>query len=280
GGGRSQRHVDINLENGRDFQLSPFDQLVIRQMPNWTDNETVTLRGEVNSPGTYSITKEDTVSSLIARAGGLTDFADPRAAVFLREALRQNEARVLEEYSQQLQEDAAAQQLQDGDLNASVAETQQLLDTVTSAEATGRLVIDLPRILAGRGAGIDPELRDGDELLIPRTAQEVTVLGEIRQPTSHLFDEVLTVADYIGRSGGYTEDALTRGVYVIRASGEVVPFGGARWFFQARSRVEPGDSIVVPFEPERPDQLTIWTSVSQILFNISTTLLAIERVGN
>jgi hypothetical protein len=60
----------------------------------------------------------------------------------------------------------------------------------------------------------------------------------------------------------------------------VVPFGGARWFFQARSRVEPGDSIVVPFEPERPDQLAIWTSVSQILFNISTTLLAIERVGN
>ena len=280
GGGRSQRHVDINLENGRDFQLSPFDQLVIRQMPNWTDNETVTLRGEVNSPGTYSITKEDTVSSLIARAGGLTDFADPRAAVFLREALRENEARLLEDYSQQLQEDAAAQQLQEGDLNASVAETQQLLDTVTSAEATGRLVIDLPHILAGRGEGIDPELRDGDELLIPRTAQEVTVLGEIRQPTSHLFDEALTVADYIGRSGGYTEDALTRGVYVIRASGEVVPFGGARWFFQARSRVEPGDSIVVPFEPERPDQLTIWTSVSQILFNISTTLLAIERVGN
>ena len=54
--------MDIDLENGRDFQLSPFDQLVIRQMPNWTDNETVTLRGEVNSPGTYSITKQDTVS--------------------------------------------------------------------------------------------------------------------------------------------------------------------------------------------------------------------------
>ena len=113
--------MDINLENGRDFQLSPFDQLVIRQMPNWTDNETVTLRGEVNSPGTYSITKEDTVSSLIARAGGLTDFADQRAAVFLREALRENEARLLEDYSLQLQEDAAAQQLQEGNLNASVA---------------------------------------------------------------------------------------------------------------------------------------------------------------
>ena len=279
-GGRALRHVDVDLQGGRDFGLSRFDQLVIRQMPNWTDNETVTLRGEVNSPGTYSITKRDTLSSLIARAGGLTDFADPRAAVFLRAALRENEERVLEKYTQQLQEDAAAQQLQEGDTGASLEETQRLLESVAATEATGRLVINLPRILAGRGEGIDPELRDGDELMIPRIAQEVTVLGEIRQPTSHLFDEALTVADYIGRSGGYTEDALTRGVYVIRASGEVVPFGGARWFFQARSRVEPGDSIVVPFEPERPDQLTIWTSVSQILFNISTTLLAIERVGN
>ena len=59
-------------------------------MPNWTVTETVTLAGEVRAPGVYTITKEDTLASLIRRAGGLTDYADPRAAIFLREELRAN----------------------------------------------------------------------------------------------------------------------------------------------------------------------------------------------
>src|SRR5690606_21477442 len=77
--GREVGHVNIDLRSQASLStsLAPFDQLVIRQMPNWTDNESVTIGGEVNSPGTYSITKEDTLSSLIARAGGLTEYADP-----------------------------------------------------------------------------------------------------------------------------------------------------------------------------------------------------------
>jgi len=59
----------------------------------------------------------------------------------------------------------------------------------------------------------------------------------------------------------------------------VVSYGDARWFFEERERLSAGDSIIVPFDVYRPNQLQIWTSVSQILFNISTTLLAIERVG-
>jgi protein involved in polysaccharide export with SLBB domain len=123
-------------------------------------------------------------------------------------------------------------------------------------------------------------LLDGDQLLIPRTREEVTVSGEVRQPTSHFYDPGMRVTDYISSSGEFTQDADRRGVYVIRSSGEVVAFGGARWFFQRRSGVEPGDTIVVPKDLYRPDSLQIWSSVSQILFNISTTLLAIERVGN
>ena len=156
-------------------------------------------------------------------------------------------------------------------------EDGELLDELYSATATGRLVIDLPGILSG--AKNDPLLMDGDELLIPRTRQEVTVVGEVNRPTSHLHERGRSVADYISSSGGYTQDAIRGGVYVIRASGEVVSFGNGRWFFQERSRVEAGDTIVVPFNAYRPDQLQIWSSVSQILFNISTTLLAIERVG-
>ncbi|HDZ08439.1 SLBB domain-containing protein [Pseudohongiella sp.] len=285
--GREIAHVELDLQTpgliGRGFQLSPFDQLVIRQMPNWTEYETVYIGGEVNSPGTYSITKRDTVSSLIARAGGLTDFADPRAAIFLREELRETEQQMLDEFRDQLERDVVTRRLQADSNNGATGnmEVIEMLDRISDITATGRLVIDLPRILSGRAdTDADPVLRNGDELLIPRTQQQITVVGEVHQPTSHLFDRRMSVSDYIGSSGGYTQEADRGSVYIIKASGEVVSYGDTRWFFQERERLSAGDTIIVPFDTYRPNYLQTWTSISQILFNISTTLLAIERVGN
>jgi len=275
--GRDIYHLDLDLQSrgatGLGFALSPADDLVVRQMPNWADYQSVFIGGEVNSPGSYAITKEDTLGSLIARAGGLTASADPRAAIFLREELRESEQRALDELRDKLVQESVSEALDSG----ASTEDSELLDELYDVTATGRLVIDLPGILSGSAS--DPLLMAGDELLIPRTRQEVTVVGEVNRPTSHLHERGRSVADYISISGGYTQDAIRGGVYVIRASGEVVSFGNGRWFFQERSRVEAGDTIVVPFNAYRPDQLQIWSSVSQILFNISTTLLAIERVG-
>jgi len=261
----------------------PFDQLTIRQMPNWTATETVTLSGEVMAPGVYTITKEDTLTSLIRRAGGLTDYADPRAAIFLREELRANEQQALDDLRARLQRDLVIQGLQGAseENGAQTSVEPQVLALIDNAEATGRLTIDLPTALSDerRSADYDVILRDGDRLLIPRTQQEVTVAGEVNQPTSHLYRRELSVSDYIASSGGYTPSADRSNVFVIKASGEVVSFKGARWFFQKRARMEPGDTIVVPFNTRIGNNLVEWRNISQILFNLSTTLLAIERVG-
>lgn len=286
--GREIAHVTIDLQstgaNGQGFKLSPFDQLVIRQMPNWTDNEYVDIQGEVNAPGRYSITKEDTIASLIQRAGGLTNYAEPRAAIFLREELRENEQRMLEEFRDRLERDILTRNLQqstseDGANIQSTTGITEMLDRIAEVNAVGRLVVDVPQILAGVERE-DVILRTGDRLLIPRTQQEISVIGEVHRPTSHLFEPRRSISDYISSSGGFTSDADKGSVYVIRASGEVVAVGSARWFFQERQGLEAGDSIVVPFDTYQPSGLYIWRNVSQILFNISTTLLAIERVAN
>ena len=276
--------VNIDLRSssseGVARPLAPFDQLVVRQMPNWTDYESVSIGGEVNSPGTYAISKDETLGSLIARAGGLTAYAEPRAAIFLREELRVNEQRMLDEFRQQLERDIVTESLLED--NAQATDPTQLLTLVTGVEATGRLVIDLPALLQsqpGRGQ-TEVFLRAGDRLLIPRTQQEVSVIGEVNRPTSHLYARSGSVADYIKSSGGFTRNADKKGIFIIRASGEVVTYGDSRWFFQQRERLEAGDSIIVPFDTYKPSYLAVWRDVSQILFNISTTLLAIERVGN
>ena len=285
--GREIGHValDITANSGdRAMQLQPYDQLVIRQMPNWTDNESVTIGGEVNAPGTYAIAKDETLSSLIARAGGLTAYADPSAAIFLREELRQREQNLLDEYRERLEREIITQRLQPT-ISDNVQQQQdnslltELLDSINQVNATGRLVVSVPDAIE-RGGAFDVILRADDRLLVPRTQQEVSVVGEVNRPTSHLWTPRNTVADYIASSGGYTRLADEGNVYIIKASGEVVSFNDARWFFESRRRLEAGDSIVVPFEITRPNLLLTLRNASQLLFNVSTTLLAIDRLGN
>ena len=284
--GRIIGHVEVNLidrsASGLGIELTPFDQLAIRQMPNWTDLETVALSGEVRSPGVYSITKDDTLSSLIRRAGGLTEYADPRAAIFLRDELRANEQRMLDDFRARLRRDLVMRSLQGVEETAMpTGDVPEMLALLDSTEAVGRLAINLPNALRedDRAASYDVILRNGDQLLIPRTQQEISVIGEVYRPTSHLHRQGESIADYIGRSGGYTPNADRSNVFVIKANGEVFAYGDSRWFFQQGARLEAGDSIVVPFNAQQSNLLVMWRNISQILFNISTTVLAIERVG-
>jgi polysaccharide export outer membrane protein len=284
--GREVGHVVVDLmsagPNGQGMGLSPYDQLVVRQMPNWTERENVTIGGEVNAPGTYAITKDETMSSLIARAGGLTAYAEPRASIFLREELRRNEESLLNEYRDRLEREIITQRLQPSLAENGAAQQDnsllgELLASISQVNATGRLVIDVPAAIT-QGGAYDVILRSGDRLLIPRTQQEVTVIGEVNRPTSHLWTPGMSVSDFIDHSGGYTPQADERNVYIIKANGEVLSFNDARWFFEERNGLEAGDSIVVPFKVSRPSVLVSLRNISQLLFNVSTTLLAIERV--
>jgi len=288
--GREIGHTPVNLSNegrsGKGLALQPFDQLIIRQMPNWTVVETVTLSGEVNSPGTYVITQNETIPELIERAGGLTNFADPKAAVFLRESLRETEARLLAEYRAQLETDIITLRLQQsvvtqggGERTQGQGESEaiQLLDRIQNLEPVGRLVMDLPAMLAGANAVI---LRDGDQLLIPRQQQEITITGEVFRPTSHLYEPGATFRDYIAMSGGLRDDADKSNIYVVRRNGELEQLSRSYWFFQGREAVEPGDTIVVPFDAYKPYGFFIWSEIAQIAASLSTTLLLVDRIAS
>jgi polysaccharide export outer membrane protein len=284
--GREVDHLNVDLMNtsslGLRMALEEFDNLVIRQLPNWVENETIQLSGEVVSPGTYSIAKGDTLSSVLARAGGLTEFADPNATILLRAELREREREILRQYREELQSDIAAVALEEdesGDQEEMLAIGEQLLEQVQGAEPLGRLVVDLPAIVEGTSTR-DVIARNGDQLFIPRTRQEVSILGEVNYPTAHVFDSSLSVRDYIDLSGGLSQRADSGRTYIIKADGRVETFGNSRWFFQRGSQLEPGDTIVVPFDIEPVDYLATWSNISQILFNLATSVLAINSVQN
>ena len=143
----------LSGELSADLALAPFDFLVIKEISQWTEQETVRLEGQVRFPGEYPIEQGETLSSVIARAGGLTPLAFPQGSVFTRESLKERERRQVEILTDRLKQDLgtlalqAAQASGNGAQQASetLAIGQSLLLDLRNAVPVGRLVIDLDR---------------------------------------------------------------------------------------------------------------------------------------
>ncbi len=281
--------VNVNLDAvlagdpAADLPLQAHDYLIIKEIPQWQVQESIDITGEVRFPGTYILQRGETLSSVLQRAGGLTDLAFPQGSVFVRDELKRREQEQIENLASRLEADIVAFSLQSlqTDTNAAQALSigQSLLEQLRETRATGRLVINVKEILAGT-ASMDIVLRDGDRLLIPKQTQEVTVLGEVQYVTSHIFEPGLTRDDYIRRSGGLTEKADRQRIYVVRASGAVLSGERSRWFQRPEStEIQPGDTIVAPLDADRMSSLALWTNVSQIVYQLALAAASANAVG-
>lgn len=268
-----------------NLRLAPFDSLSIKEVQAWTDQESIVLRGQVRFPGRYSVKPGETLKSVLLRAGGLTQYAFAKGAVFTRRELRQREQKELDMLAVRLQNDIAFVALQgtvanQGGAAGALSVGQSLLTQLRQAKAVGRLVINLPPLLGSRvGSLYDVVLRDGDELIVPKAEQEVTVIGEVQTVTSHLYRPGLSRNDYIAMSGGETIRADRGRIYVVQADGSVVANGaGSGWFRNSHTAIEPGDTVVVPLNAEHMPPLPLWQAVSQILYNVAIAVLAVHTL--
>jgi len=291
GAARRTELVDVDLgaalrgDPKANLRLQPFDSLSVKQVQAWEDQESIELKGEVKFPGVYSIRPGETLRSVVERAGGLTPFAMPEGSVFLRRELREREQKELDMLAVRMQQDIAFVALEGSVANQGGAASaltvgQSLLTQLRAARAVGRVVINLPRIMQSpAGSPYDVVLRDGDQLLVPRFLQEVTVIGEVQSATSHLYRPGLSRDDYIAMSGGTTRRADNGRIYIVRADGSVGPTSGGGWFRTAsHEQMRPGDTVVVPLNAEHMPPLPMWQAVTQILYNVSIALLAIHSV--
>jgi hypothetical protein len=151
------------------------------------------------------------------------------------------------------------------------------MDELRKTQPVGRLVIDLNKVLkAAPGSVDDVVLKDGDRLAVPRQTQEVTVLGEVQSATSHLYDPGLSRDDYVTMSGGLTQKADGKRIYIVRANGGVEAGSSNHWFGGHGDAVKPGDTIVVPFDTERLPALPMWQSVTTIIYNLAVAVAAVN----
>jgi protein involved in polysaccharide export with SLBB domain len=291
GESRETELIEIDLQRvlagdeTADLPLQAHDFLTIKELPQWREQESVTVSGEVRFPGVYPIHRNETLSSVLERAGGLTDVAFPEGSVFVREDLKKREEEQIERLATRLESDLVAFSIQSAQQDVDAAQVlslgQAMLQQLRDAEPTGRLVVDLARIMRG---GPDNEydvvLKNGDQLFVPKRTQEITVVGEVQNPTSHLYQPGLTRDDYIARSGGTTEQADPKRIYVVRANGEVLTAERSVWFRRSTAdRMRPGDTIVVPLDADRVAPLARWASVSQIIYQLALAAASANAVG-
>jgi protein involved in polysaccharide export with SLBB domain len=285
GDSRRTQQIEIDLaaiiggDASANIVLEPFDTVSIKEVPEWNNQEHVTLVGEVRFPGRYSIKRGETLKSVLARAGGLTEFAFSEGSVFTRDELKEREQKQLDLLADRVQNDlvtlalqgaAAANQAQAG---TALTIGQSLLAQIRSSEAVGRLVIDLPGSLrAPTGSGADIIMRDGDRLMVPKFQQEVTVIGEVQTATSHVYRPELGREDYIALSGGGHTPRRPRQDLRRTRDGSVVANEGSRWFSRGGIDIRPGDTVVVPLDTERLPALPFWQAVTSIIYNLAISL--------
>ena len=283
GSGTRIEHVSSNIgraimepKSSDNLMLTSKDRLNVLAIPNWQENITVRLAGEFKFPGVYTIERGEKLSSVIARAGGFTSFSAPSAAVFSRASLRQKERQHLNKLSEDLKRNIAAKSFQVNMADTSVvsySETKQLLEDLSNVRAVGRLVVDLGKVLDKTS---DIQLEDGDALYVPPVIQSVNVIGEVNVATAHMFNKQLSVKEYIERSGGFKQRADEDRIYIIKADGSVVIPNSNEWFaVNYDVNLAPGDTIVVPLDAEHMDNLTLWSSATQILYQIGVAVAAI-----
>src|SRR5271167_2865560 len=294
---RKTELIPVNLaaikrgDPGADLQLKPYDTLVIKPIPSWMEPGSIELAGEVRFPGIYPIHQGETLHSVLQRAGGFNDGAFLYGTVFIREELKKREKEQLALLANRLQSDLAALSLEAVAGSAATSNAaggaaaaqglqigQQLLAQIRETKPVGRLVINVEAVYKGRAGGInDVLLRTGDKLLVPKKTQEITILGEVQSPTSHVYQPGLTRDDYIAKSGGTTQKADKKRIYVVRANGDVVSGERSGWFRRSKSvEMRPGDTIVVPLDTERVRALPLWTAVTTIIYNLAVAFLAVH----
>jgi len=291
-GGQIKENLVIGLSQdspGYVKPLAPLDRLAIRQIPNWGSFESVKLYGEVRFPGTYIIEHGETLSHVIERAGGYNDRAFLQGGIFLRESLRQREQEQIQRLVDRAQASLtvlAASTLsaqvqirgQPQSLNSQTNEgaANYVLGELKSAKAIGRMVVDFNALRKDNfDASADVVLNDGDVIAIPLINNEVTVIGEVQNPTSFHFKKGMTVNSLVEVTGGFTENANKGTMYVVRADGSVV----SKSAIHSSNIIRPGDSLIVPLDISRLPALVQWQGLSSILYNLAVTLAALKTVG-
>ena len=237
------------VEGDPGFILEPYDQVFVRRSPGYTPKVNVSITGEVEFEGSYALNeRNERLSDLIARAGGLTGFAYLKGARLERQLKE-------EEY------------LQAKELLTMVASNNQISGNdsiiIPAVSRTYTVAIDLEKIMSNPHSSLDPVLQDGDAVIIPQLMTTVQVTGSVRKPNAVVYNPDMKLKDYISEAGGYAERARKSGTFILYPNGHIKELGRNA----SAKEIVGGAKIIVPQKGR--SQWNLGTTLSTISTSVS-----------
>ena len=247
------------IDGQRNFTLEPYDVVHVRKSPAFSTARNITVNGEVNYEGGFTLeNKNMRLSDAIKMAGGVTEDAYLKGARLVRTTNDEERLRrrlMLENIRNILtdQRDSVAWNKMDLDNNYPVA-------------------IDLEAALKNPGSDADVLLREGDRIFVPEYDPIVKISGDVMFPNTVFFDKKMNVKDYVKQAGGYGDRARKSKVFIVYQNGTI----GLK---KDGAKPEPGCEIIVPSK-ERRDPINWTTILSGLtpLASIATLVVALTKL--
>lgn len=239
-----------------DFVLLPYDYVNVRRSPGYAEQGKVKVSGEVIFPGDYVLThKNERLSDVIARAGGLNKWAYVKGARLIRHTLAEERNRTR----------SGMTALTTGKDSVNVAN----LDL----DETYSVGIDLEAALAAPGSDADLVLRQDDMILIPEYINTVKISGNVMYPNVVAYNSGMSVRDYVEMAGGYGYRSKKNKAYIIYMNGTI-----ARARQMSKGVVEPGCEIVIPQKRDKEFDVSSLMSVATTSSSVATMLATIMNL--
>jgi protein involved in polysaccharide export with SLBB domain len=282
-------HVNVPIakamlgEPDADVRLRDGDVLTIGQISGWKDlGAVIQVSGEVVHPGGYGIQPGETLSSVIARAGGFLPTAYPYGAIFerveLRELEEKNRAELIERIRAESKTVKIVPEMDMDDqarANAAVLQYKRTIENLENTPPAGRLVIHISSdVTKWANTPVDVQLRAGDKIFIPKRPSMVIVDGSVYHPTGITYKPGKNAGWYLKQAGGPTAMADKKGTFVIRADGSIAGGPGGLLSGGVESaELRPGDMVVVPEQIYTfSDKFKSTMSIAQIASSIGTAI--------
>ncbi len=282
----------LNGDPDHNISLKPYDRLYVKRISEWQEELFVTITGEVRFPGKYIIKKGERLSELIERAGGYSDKAYLRGAVFMRERVRKLQQKQIDEMVGRLEREllstgtaqiaTATSPAEAKMMKLEAEQKRRFIAKLGSVRAKGRIAVQLYPPDKLRETSYDIELEDGDSLYIPTDPMTVQVIGSVYSQNAFVYEKDKKEYNYyIDLAGGYTKNADKENVYILKANGVALKvnsgFLGLSWnndrfrWEAGSGQVESGDTIVVPEKLERVAWMRGVKDITQILYQIAVS---------
>jgi protein involved in polysaccharide export with SLBB domain len=273
---------------GADFarvSLRPLDVIRLRPVFSDRDEGRVVIAGQVRYPGSFDITRGERLSSVLDRAGGMTDEAYPYGAVFTRLSAAISEKEGNARAANELQSQAAALATQVPSPSAppvnpaNLAFLTNLAVTIRNAPVLGRIMVTADPAVLRLKPELDIVLEPGDTIYIPKRPSTVTVTGEVLNAGSFQQQGGLKLEEYLDMAGGATQNADESRIFVIFPDGSAQP-ARRGWFTFNNQMLPPGSTVVVPRDPRPFDTMAFLIAVTDITSKLAVTAASLAVIRN